>query len=90
LAEFDVTVLTVRSGTRTLRVQADDASAARTLIQSECADDCCHCPAESCTDDIQSDVVEVRVVSSTEAWAPSSAPALTQEAGNRGQMHSSA
>jgi hypothetical protein len=60
MAEFDVTVLTIRTGTMSIRVEADDAAAARTLVQSECNENRCHCHVEWCTDDVQSDVVDVR------------------------------
>src|SRR5690349_19733495 len=54
LPEFDVTVLTVRSGTQTFRIQADDATAARSAIESDLREGCSHCPADWCTDDVQS------------------------------------
>lgn len=60
MPEFDVTVLTIRTGTSTIRVEADDAPAARALIQSECSENRCHCAADCCTDDVQSEVVDVR------------------------------
>jgi hypothetical protein len=59
LPEFDVTVLTVRSGTQTLRVEADDVVAARALVHSECGEGRCHCPPEWCTDDVESMIVSV-------------------------------
>jgi len=58
--EFELTVLTTRSGTMTIRVEADDASAARALVESECNDNRCHCALEWCTDDVQSEVLDVR------------------------------
>ena len=61
LPEFDVTVLTVRSGTQTFRIQADDATAARTVIESDLRDDRSHCPPDWCTDEVQSEVVDVRM-----------------------------
>ena len=60
MPEFDVTVLTLRTGTMSIRVEADDAAAARTLIQSECSDNRYHCVPDCCTDDVQTEVVEVR------------------------------
>lgn len=60
LPEFDVTIMTVRSGTYTIRVEADDCIAARSLIQSECDTDQCHCPSDWCIDDVQSNVVGSR------------------------------
>ena len=60
MPEFDVTVLTMRSGTLTIRVEAADAPAARALVQSECNDNRCHCAADCCTDDVQSEVIDVR------------------------------
>lgn len=61
MPEFEVTVLTVRSGMQTFRIQADDANAARNAIESDLREDRSHCPAEWCTDDVQSDVVDVRM-----------------------------
>ena len=60
MPEFDVTVLTVRTGTMSIRVEADDAAAARTLIELECNDNRCHCAPDRCTDDVQTEVVDVR------------------------------
>lgn len=60
MPEFDVTVLTIRTGTMSTRVEAEDAAAARTLVQSECNDNRCHCAPDCCTDDVQSEVVDVR------------------------------
>jgi hypothetical protein len=62
LPEFDIGILTVRSGTRTLRVVADDAAAAQRLVQAECDAGLCHCPPDWCTDDIDSTVLHVRQV----------------------------
>lgn len=62
LPEFEVTVVTFRSGTHTVRVEADDASAARRLVESDCEVNQCHCPPEWCTDDVDSDVTDVRPV----------------------------
>jgi hypothetical protein len=62
LPEFDVMVVTVRSGTHTVRVEADDAAAARKLIQTECDANEGHCPPESCRDDVESTVTDVRQV----------------------------
>ena len=50
----------MHTGTLTIRVEADDAQAARALIQSECTDNRCHCAADCCTDDVQSEVIDVR------------------------------
>jgi hypothetical protein len=61
LPEFDVTVMTVRSGTQTFRIQADDGAAARNAIESDLREDRLHCPAEWCTDDVQSEVLDVRM-----------------------------
>jgi hypothetical protein len=60
LPEFDVTILTLRSGTHTVRVAADDASAARDQVQAECDGGENQCPPEWCTDDVASTVVNVR------------------------------
>jgi hypothetical protein len=58
--EFEVTILTVRSGTYTIRVEADDCTAARSLVQSDCDTNQCHCPPGWCTEDVQSNVVSAR------------------------------
>ncbi len=62
MTEFNVTVVTVRSGTHIVRVEADNAAAARSLVQSDCNENECHCPPEWCTDDVQSDAVDVREI----------------------------
>src|SRR6266851_3425551 len=62
LPEFDVTVLTFRSGSHTVRVEAADPTAARGLVQAECDRGECHCPAESCTDDVDSTLLDVKQV----------------------------
>ncbi len=62
MPEFDVGVLTVRSGTRVVRVTADDAAAARSLLEVECDTSQCHCPPEWCTDNVESTVLDVRRV----------------------------
>jgi hypothetical protein len=62
LPEFDVSVVTVRLGTHTIRVKAPDANAARVVVQSDCDNGQCHCPPEWCTDDVGSDVADVRLV----------------------------
>jgi len=62
LPEFDVGILTVRSGTRIVRVEADDATAAQRLVQVECDAGLCHCPPDWCTDDIETTVLHVRQV----------------------------
>jgi hypothetical protein len=43
--EFEVGLLTIRSGTRLVRIMADDSLTARNLIQ-----------AEACTDDVETTV----------------------------------
>jgi hypothetical protein len=73
LPEFDITVLTVRSGTHTVRIQADDASAARAAVESEWNEDRGHCPAHWCTDDVQSEIVQIRPVPAADRSARSSA-----------------
>jgi xylose isomerase len=62
LAEFDVSVLTIRCGTHTVRAVAENAAAARRQIQSECDKGHNHCPAEWCTDDVQTTIVQVKQV----------------------------
>ena len=61
MPEYEVVVVTIRSGTHSLRVAADDAISARAIVESECAGDNCHCPPEWCTDDVQTEVVDVRM-----------------------------
>jgi hypothetical protein len=77
LPEFEVTVLTVRSGAQTFRVRSEDATAARNVIESDLRDDRSHCPAEWCIDDVQSEVVEVKaaaIQSLEQLPAPSPVP----------------
>jgi hypothetical protein len=62
LPEFDVTVLTFRSGSHTVRVQASDPAAARGLVQAELDSGESHCPAEWCTDDVDSTLLDVKQV----------------------------
>jgi hypothetical protein len=62
LPEFDVTVVTIRCGTHTVRVDAANSIAARNAIEAECRANLCDCSAEWCTDDVQSEVVAVRNV----------------------------
>jgi hypothetical protein len=62
LPEFDICILTVRSGSHTVRVAAQDAASARNQIQAECEAGEHHCPPEWCTDDIESTILRVREV----------------------------
>ena len=62
LPEFDVTVLTFRSGSHTVRVEATDPTAARGLVQAELDGGEGHCPAEWCTDDVDSTLLDVKQV----------------------------
>ena len=62
MPEFEVSVVTVRLGTHTIRVEAPDANAARVVAQSDCDNGQCHCPPEWCTDDVGSDVADVKLV----------------------------
>ncbi len=62
LPEFDICILTVRSGSHTVRVAAPDGATARSLIQAECDAGEHHCPTEWCTDDINTTVLHVRKV----------------------------
>ncbi len=62
MPEFDVVVVTVRSGTRTVRVEADNAVGAWKSIQAECDTNQCHCPVEFCTDSVESGVFDVKQV----------------------------
>ena len=56
------TVVTIRSGTRIVRVAAEDAAAARTSIEGECEAGECDCPQEFCTDDVETTVRDLRQV----------------------------
>jgi len=62
LPEFDVAILTFRSGVHTVRIQATDPAAARAQVQAECDAGGCHCPAEFCTDDVDSTLLDVKQV----------------------------
>ncbi len=62
LPDFDICILTVRSGSHTLRIAAQDAASARGMVQAECDAGDHHCPPEWCTDDIESTVLRVREV----------------------------
>lgn len=62
MPEFDIWIHTVRSGSHTLRVAAQDAPSARNLVQAECEAGEHHCPPDWCTDDIESTVQRVREV----------------------------
>ena len=62
MPEFDVTVLTFRSGSHTVRVDATDPMAARGLVQAELDSGESHCPAEWCTDDVDSTLLDVKQV----------------------------
>jgi hypothetical protein len=64
MPEFEVTVVTTRAGTHTIRLEAPDAVTAQSVVEAECGTDQCHCPPDWCTDDVQSDVVSVREVNS--------------------------
>ena len=63
LPEYEVVVVTIRAGTQTLTIVADDTQSARTLVESECLNNECHCPPECCTDDVHTEVVNVRAAS---------------------------
>ena len=64
MPEFHVSVLTVRSGTHTLRVVAADAVAGRGLAQAECDNGQHHCPPDWCSDDVESTVLDARPIGS--------------------------
>jgi hypothetical protein len=59
LPEFDVSVLTFRSGIHTVRVEAPDPTTARGQVQAECDRGDW---AEACTDDVDSTLLDVRQV----------------------------
>jgi hypothetical protein len=69
LPEFAISIVTIRTGTWTIRVDASSATEARQLAEAECAAGECHCPAEACVDDLESSVVGVRQIVSREAMA---------------------
>jgi hypothetical protein len=60
MLEFEVTVITTRVGSHTVRVEAGSAAAARELVRGECESGQCHCPPEWCTDDVESEVASAR------------------------------
>jgi hypothetical protein len=62
LPEFDVTVRTLRSGTHITRIEAADRETALHQIESELEAGQSHCPGQWCTDDVESEVVQVRQV----------------------------
>ncbi len=62
MPEFDVTVLTFRSGSHTVRVEASDPATTRGLVQAELDSGEGHCPAEWCTDDVDSTLLDVKHV----------------------------
>jgi len=64
-----VTVLTVRSGTHLVRVDAPNREGAARLVQAECDLNQCHCPPEYCTNDVQSETIAVHEV--VPAFGPS-------------------
>jgi hypothetical protein len=66
MPEFDVGLLTIRSGTRLVRIVADDSVTARNLIQAECDGGQCDCPPEACMDDVDTTVLYVKQVARNE------------------------
>jgi hypothetical protein len=50
MPDFEVGLLTIRSGTRLVRIVADDSLTARNLIQAECDGGQCDCSPEACAD----------------------------------------
>jgi hypothetical protein len=66
LPDFEVTVETIRSGRRIIRLLAADAISARLMAQSECETGGTHCPPDWCTDDVQSLVVDIRRIGASE------------------------
>jgi hypothetical protein len=79
MPEFEITVVTTRVGTYTLRVEADSIGGARELIRVECEGDQCHCPPEWCTDDVESEVLSVREVSQYASRALKGAESVAAE-----------
>ena len=62
MPEFDVGLLTIRLGTRLVRIVSDDSLTARNLIQAECDGGQCDCPPEACTDDVETTILYVKQV----------------------------
>jgi hypothetical protein len=62
MPEFEVGLLTIRSGSRLVRILADDSLTARNLIQAECDGVQCDCPPEACTDDVETKFLYVKQV----------------------------
>jgi hypothetical protein len=79
MPEFEVTVVTTRAGTHTIRLEAPDAVTAQSVVEAECGTHQCHCPSDWCNDDVQSDVVSVREVNPrTRAGSPVRSSALSR------------
>jgi hypothetical protein len=74
LPKFDVAVMTTRCGTHTVRVEVASAADALRSVELECDTGQCHCPAEACTDDVQTSVFGVREVAATTAAAAHMSP----------------
>jgi len=70
LLDFEVAIVTVRSGSHMVRVSAEDATTARNLVQAECQAGEHHCPPDWCTDDVDSTVLHVRRVERGSIGAP--------------------
>jgi hypothetical protein len=62
MAEFEVRIVTVRSGSHTVHLAAEDAATARAVVQAECDAGANHCPPEWCTDAVESAVAHVRQI----------------------------
>jgi len=64
--EFEVTVLTTRSGTIVVVVAASDREAALATVRGELAGGDFTAPPEHCTDDVQTEIWTIRELSQRE------------------------
>jgi hypothetical protein len=60
--EFEVTLLTTRFGTTTIRVSAADRDEARRVIDVEISTGDHIAPPEYCTDDVQTEICAIREI----------------------------
>lgn len=58
--EFEVTVVTTRSGTTVVRVAASDRESALSSVREELASGDFTTPADQCTDDVQTEIWTIR------------------------------
>ena len=62
MPEFQVVLHTVRSGSGSIWLNAEDAASASELARRDCDAGLLHCPPEWCTDDVQTTVLEVHQI----------------------------